>query len=162
MPRPAYMICSEGGADDKFTSLSSYFNVLEKIIIVKMPPLKPGQGIGANRSVVRFTAVWMRNDDDSEAQEYEHQLAIILPPNNKEITQPVQRIRFSTPFHKIFSPDLGILPFEGPGLLIVESRIRRVGDQEWSRQSFPIFVEEMAFDATLLGQVAEHNGKTEK
>src|SRR5271157_2017399 len=75
MPRPVYIICSLGGAEDKATGLISLFHVLETVNIVRRPPDR-----GISPITIRTTAVWMRTEGDDESVEYEFQSIFRSPP----------------------------------------------------------------------------------
>jgi hypothetical protein len=160
MPRPVYIICSESGAEDVRTGIVSHFQVVEKIQVTLLP-LETG-GLPVSQVIsLRMTAVWMKSPDDIFDQEYELETAFYLPPD--DTMRVVQTGRFS------FGPDaplfrsvaFGPCPtFVASGLFRVESRIRRVGDQEWLRQDYPILVEilpnpPLAPQAADNGQIAD-------
>ncbi|OGQ82489.1 MAG: hypothetical protein A3F90_08870 [Deltaproteobacteria bacterium RIFCSPLOWO2_12_FULL_60_19] len=140
MPKPVYIICSQGGSEDKNTGLVSLFNVVEKIQIIESPPPASGQQPPPKTPTFRTLAVWMRADSDKPEDEFEFEVALSVPPTDREIVGGTGRFSFTKPLHRFFLDFFG-LPIEGPGTLLVESRIRKVGDKEWLRQSYPIFLE---------------------
>jgi hypothetical protein len=144
MARPVYIICSESGTEDKLTGLVSHFNVLERIQISKVPSSGPEETILVQTLTFRATAVWMRSEDDSPDKEFEYQTILHIPPDNRE--QVVQEGRFffgaDKPLYRIVVMGSGP-PFAGPGIFRIESRIRKVGDETWLRQDYPIEVEEV-------------------
>ena len=113
------------------------------IQIVKFTSDQQQIGVPPATQHIRIVAVWMRSDKDSPDQEFEYKLIIFLPPNNKEIEVGAGRFKFSKPLHRFTINILGPLPFEGPGMMNVQSKIRKEGDQDWLKQEYPIVLEEV-------------------
>jgi hypothetical protein len=142
MPRPVYILCSESGTEDKQTGLLSFFHVIEKIQIISVPEADEQGRVFLTSQRIRVVAVWMRGEEDSPTQEFEYQTVLVLPPYHKEIPSGYGRFVFSKPLHRFTVSDLGPLLFEGPGIMRAESRLRKLGEQTWLKQDYPIIVEE--------------------
>lgn len=139
MPRPVYIICSESVAEDRLTGLMSLFQVFERIEMTEVDKSSKADELLRQKVSMRVTAVWMRFPGD-EACDFQHQLAFMMPPDDREHLAEVQSFKFSHPFQRFLAHFIAD-PFEGAGVLRVESRVRRVGDTQWLRQDFPILVE---------------------
>lgn len=150
MPRPVYIICSESGAVDESRGLASHFSVLEQITFQRRPAQEKLQDRPALFRC-RVVAVWMKTDEDIPRQEFQSQLAFVSPPAGKEIIVGENRFAFAPDkaFYRFVMQLVGPLPVEGAGILWVQHRVRRVGEEEWLTQEFPIvIVEETADERT--------------
>ena len=80
--------------------------------------------------------------EDEPAEEYEYETRLYVPPTNKELLVQSGRFSFSPgkPFYRIILIAAGP-PFEGPGTLRIESRVRLVGADKWETQDYPIPVQ---------------------
>jgi len=144
MPRPVYIICSESGAQDASTNLLSLFQVFESLQLNEIPPedLQSGKPVIIPIPTIHAVAVWMSQPDDPPDQEYEFQMAFLLPPNDAE--RIVHEGKFSfikgKPLYRMVVR--GYMPqLTSPGLFRIECRIRKVGEENWLRQDYPIPVE---------------------
>lgn len=142
MPTPAYIICSRTGAIDRDADTVHCFEILETIKIrqtnvAEMRTAKPDQ-----MASFRVVAVWHRDETtDQPGQVFEAELAVRFPDREGTIPELVaaryDNIEFATPIHRLLAHRLTFAALPGPGLMLVESRIRRKGDTEWvSRQTF--------------------------
>ena len=146
MPIPRYIICCETRLVDKATSLVTHCNVIDGFafaVDVKSPP--PADQILFGRLIA--TAVWMREDADEIGDEYEYEFRIHKPGEEPKTTTS-GTFKFSRRFQRIeqgflFSPT-NTIP---PGIHFVESRIRRVGSDDWLSQKFPFTVELIKTDS---------------
>ena len=146
MPKPVYIICSESGTQDKNTGLVSLFNIVEKFQISEISPEQKQKGLGGNAPVVRMIAVWMRSQED-ENQGFEYEVVLFVPPNDREVGGgPGGRFQFTHPLHRLTMTLVLPSGFEGAGVMRVENRVRKVGDQHWLRQEYPIFIEKVPSD----------------
>lgn len=143
MPKPLYMICAQGAVEDKRTNLVSFYNVLEKLIVqVKEEGDKEKRSLPP-RWRFRAIAVWMREESDPFDQEFESQMQMILPPDNRVLDIPgIAKFKFQEGKHlKRVSLEFDGAPPRGPGILRLVSLVRAVGSDEWLRQEYPIIVE---------------------
>jgi hypothetical protein len=145
MPKPVYIICSEGGADDRATGALSHFNVLEEVRVARIQTPASGQPAGGQpipRVVpVRMTAVWMQDQGDPPDQAYDFEVAI-RQPAEPELVVSSGQFTFATSFHRLIAP-MYFAGFSALGVLEVECRIRARGQESWqSRQCYPILLQE--------------------
>src|SRR5262249_28940938 len=124
---------------DASTNLLSHFQVIETLQISKIPPeaLQSGQPVLVPMVSLLTTAVWMKMPDDSPQQEYEFETAFFLPPDGAEQVVHHGKFFFSEgkPFYRLTVRGY-LPPFTGPGLFRIESRIRKVGEEQWLRQDY--------------------------
>jgi hypothetical protein len=140
MPKPIYIICSEGGAEDKTTGLVSHFNVLETIeLIVEQDDSQGGDAIPAVNYRIQTVAVWGRSPEDDPETWYESEVCLHIPPEGKEIFGGKHVFRFEKTRFRV-TANLQSLPVIGSGVLRIEHRIRPSGDEsaEWLSQSYEI------------------------
>jgi hypothetical protein len=139
MPRPVFIICAQSGSEDKDTHLLSMFNIMERIIIAPLPegsdPLTTQP-----TNTLRVAAAWMRTEGDVPQKEFEHQMVFRPPSGQPPVTTEIVRFRFDKPYYRATAITSGFLFFAGMGILLVESRIRPVGTEEWLSQDYPILV----------------------
>ncbi len=137
MPRPVYIICSLGGAEDKATGLISLFHVLETVNIVRRPPDR-----GISPITIRTTAVWMRTEGDDESVEYEFQSIFRSPPHGTEAIIRAGQFSFGKPLFR-FVADVTFMSFVCPGTLTVVHRIRKMEEgSTWLTQEYSIMLED--------------------
>jgi len=94
------------------------------------------------------SCTWMRENDAESEFDYEYRFIAYDPgqvpgqSNGKGITAGGP-FRFEKLFHRIDMMVQGAPPFSdgGSGTSFIECIIRRVGETEWIRQSYPIYVE---------------------
>jgi hypothetical protein len=143
MPRPVYIICSESGSEDIRTLLISYFNILERFEITKLPEVPADSRLVVPMLSFRATAVWMRLPEDDPEIEYEGQFRAFMPSRSEPLLMAEQKFFFD---YKRPLVRLGVLsqgpPFHEPGIVRIEHRIRRVGTEDWLAQDYPIEVVE--------------------
>jgi hypothetical protein len=142
MPRPIYIICSQGGSEDKASGQVSLFNVIDKLFLRRnqpnTPPPPPQPGI----SQIRITASWMRVSGDYD-QEFEFETRMFFPPENAMYGVAKGTFTFAQDWQRLTNVLVGPLPIQGPGILRVQNRVRRKGSEEWVAQECPIIVEEV-------------------
>lgn len=137
MPKPLFIICSQGGSEDKASGSLSLFNIVEKIKISKklhsgmMPMFQ-----------FRITSVWMREPEDTADREFEWSVVVCAPITNSELTVGSGVMTFDSPTYRITANILGPMPIDGAGTLRAISRIRVPGATEWNCQEYPVIVEE--------------------
>jgi hypothetical protein len=142
MPRPIYLLCSQSNAVDRTSNLISFFNLVEELRISQIPEGAPP---GDPRPFfMRIVSAWMRTDGDTPSQVFETEFVVKFPkgaepPEELVFARPT--FSFTTPFHRLTTPDLALPGFHGPGMLWVECRLRRAGETEWlARQEYPILL----------------------
>lgn len=152
MARPVYLICSESGSEDKETGLVSHFTVVEKIQFrpIDATNLGPGQAIAVPQSAFSVTAVWMREKDETADDWFDYSL-VVLAPDNEPILGAGGQFQFTRPLHRFTFRSHLTFAFNQSGLVVVESKIRKVGTKDWLTQSYPIVVEQVDLPKTPVG-----------
>ena len=149
MPRPVLIVCAESGAVDKLTNRLSVFDVVEKVNFQRLENPVPTAILPKFK--MQVIAVWMRQDNDSDDDQFESEFVIVTPAHQQEAS--VIRMMFSfAPGKQLFrgiavmdSP----LPIDGAGRMEILNRVRKAGSNEgWITQSYPIFIEETVLPAT--------------
>lgn len=83
MPRPAYIICAESGANDKETSRLSHFNVIERLQVGLRVHGKPSRNRKATILAEVFSfhiyAVWALGIREKMGDEYDFEMSIKRP-----------------------------------------------------------------------------------
>lgn len=140
MPKPLFIIAGQGVTEDKQSNLVTIFNVLERI------KFKP-QGLTDTPPAGSYfpfaaIAVW-RAEAGDEAKEFEAELVLLKPPANEPQPLGIIRVTFQSgrPNHRFILQYGGPLPFSGPGVLRIESRIREIGAEHWMSQAYSIEIE---------------------
>lgn len=143
MPIPVYLICAESGAIDENTKLISFFNVVEKLQFVRVETA-PGQITVVSTVPLRLSAYWMREEIDDLETDFEVHFVGIFPNAPAEIDLARGQFRFTGPLQRLNVAGLQFTQFFGPGVLRLEARIRRFGEDVWlNRMSYPIILEEV-------------------
>jgi len=138
MPKPAYIICSESGAEDRHTGLVSLYNLVDRIQLNRgTQPHATATPI----SQLRLTASWMRESAD-EDKEFEFEAAAISPSGDETHLGRGSFI-FNLMFYRLNIRMLGLFPIKGDGLFWLEVRIRRAGSKTWQVQRAPLWVEQL-------------------
>lgn len=146
MPHPVYIICCESGAEDRFTGVLSHFNVFEKFLVWKSnegkAPELPERGMSTTLQRMRVISVWMKSDDDPDDAEFEYSVEVTLP-NDEANTTVVNsgKFSFTKPLHRMVINFIGKPNVTRPGVLWLESKVRRIGTDSWISQRYPIIVE---------------------
>jgi hypothetical protein len=121
MPRPIYTLCSESGAVDGTTGLTSHFNVIEQVFIQNAPP--PPNVVFLGRGLTfQVSSLWERLDDDNPEQEFEFRVVLHLPPDGEEREIARGLVKFDKPRFRLNASVFGLLP-AGPGVMGVEVRL---------------------------------------
>jgi hypothetical protein len=142
LPRPVFIIASQGGAEDRETGLLSIYEVLEKMVATPVPKKNQDDVVIIRNRPVRVTSTWMRLETDNENQDFEHQMIFTIQPANEPIgIVPPSIFRFSKPFQRFTTLVNEPFAIDNDGMLIIESRVRAVGTEDWVSQTFPIIVE---------------------
>jgi hypothetical protein len=145
MAKPVYIICAQNGSEDRETGLLSIFHVIEKLQMTTIPVPQPGQPPPVIQVLpFRVFAVWMREEQDDSAQEFEFEMNLLLPPDNRrqQLLRGTLRFEQGRAFHRISVLFATPVPVTQPGMMSVESRLRRAGNgEEWRSQEYPILVE---------------------
>ena len=154
MARARYIICSESRLVDRTSGLVSHINALEQITVSLTPTVHPEAthaGKPAETKSIRFpnmvlVAVWMRDEQDDPDQQYHFETRLYRPGEATPTT--VQQGEFAFGESMFFRIELVLQhgpPGEAstevpmrPGVLRLESRIRRHGSEEWLSQDYPI------------------------
>jgi hypothetical protein len=169
MPKPAYIICATGIAEDKRTELLTFFKVIEAYDVVLVNDLqqpanpdtttkKPKVVFGIEMNVM---AVWLQEETDSFDDQFESEIALVAPDGTDVTSVAHAQFSFNPKGLLYRCPVLNfIIPgFPGLGIFRMEARIKKAGEDDWrERQSFPIIVREMKKEAgdakkSLLEQI---------
>jgi hypothetical protein len=142
MPLPIHLICSESGAIDETTKLASFFNLIEKLQFAKIE-IQPGVAQAINMVSLRLSALWMREEGDLPETVFEVHFVAIVPNAPQEVDLARGTFQFAGPLQRVNVPGVHIIQFYGSGILRLEARIRKAGEESWiNRMSYPIIVEE--------------------
>ncbi len=137
MARAIYIICSESGAIDQETGRVSLFNVFEKISVGTLDEVRK---LGVPGSLVLcVTAAWAPEDGDMD-EPFEHETALLPPGADNEAVVTKGHFVFKTFVHRFLTRVMDP-PIGQSGTLHVEHRIRKVGQDNWLRQTYRIPVE---------------------
>jgi hypothetical protein len=145
MPQPVYTLCCQAGSEDKYTGLISHFNVIERIIVSKIEVSKIDAETVApvNTTVhqIRLVSVWMRTAQDSDDDDFEYMIEIVMPPSGRRSKVQEGRFKFTKPLHRFTFNFIGSPPLEGSGIMWMECKVRKLGEELWLTQAYPIFFE---------------------
>jgi hypothetical protein len=143
MPRPGYIICSQYGALDQYTNAVGAFNIIE-VITIRPADVQPPEGA---RLKMRVVASWVREPGDAAGQVFDGQIvASFLNETDQAVIElsraEFDQFSFEKRAHRLILPEMPMPEVPGPGLLLIESRVRRAGTDEWTcRQTYPIVLE---------------------
>ena len=79
-------------------------------------------------------------DSDDPAQEYEFELWVKIPEQEWSYRAVNGKFTFEQQFQRLDAFLQGP-PFAKAGLLLVENKIRKVGQQKWLSQTYPIILQ---------------------
>lgn len=139
MLKPVYIVCCENSLEDKTTGLQSYINIYEKILFHKnpaeVPPAPPTQ--------IRVFALWVGEREDIGRQ-FESEVNVVLPGPSETVLELDKGTTTCTGegWIRVTAHLIGTPPIEGPGIMRLQSRMRRVGDENWLTQEYPIIFAE--------------------
>jgi hypothetical protein len=145
MPRPAYITCSLSGAIDQINHSVSCFSLLEMVQFSRVQLPREGQPLPVVKPLtIRVVATWLREENDGLEQIFQGQLVLRLPNRQEEIPLvDFGNFSFPEPVHRLIVAEVGI-PDMAAGLMFVECRIRRAGEDNWmASQSYPILATEV-------------------
>ena len=155
MARPLFILGFESSSVDRVTGLPSYFHVFDSMDIT-LKPMTPADGPQRTHSdilKVSLAAAWMRDDLDLDTDVFEHQLRIFSTENEVRVVSESE-FEFTANSHR-FDVQIGLGTLFNDstksGIVRVESRIRKRGDELWISQEYPIRVN--------FTQAAIDNGK---
>lgn len=149
MPKPAFIICSQGSVEDKDTGLLTLFNITEKIQVTPVPIPQGGQPTALVVEVqpLVVNACWMKEEQDPQGQEYESEIMIYSEPDRQMFGVGKATFKFAAnrPLHRGVLRINYPLPIRTSGLVIIEARIRKAGqsDDPWIDQKYQIITEVM-------------------
>jgi hypothetical protein len=152
MPLPAYLICSEGASLDREANKLTLFNVCEQLNVVSKEQieqlLKAGRGLIAP-TPVRIVTVWMKEARDTSDVRFENQLLFHFPNLAEPMVISQTEFAFTSTFNRVMTPPLFFPPITGPGILKIESRLRRTGETDWiASQAY--YIEIITVDTAAL------------
>jgi hypothetical protein len=151
VPLPAYFVCSEGVSVDKDSNRVTLFNVSEGIQLVPttmLPQLIQGGHQIMPPTPLRIMSVWMREDSDLPEEKFQHQFLFHFPQTTEMVIGETPFSFTTARFHRLLSPPL-FPGFLGPGILKVESRIRKAGESDWIGHQY-FYLELSAMDISSL------------
>jgi hypothetical protein len=137
MPKPAYILSSESGSEDRLTGKFSLFGLVERL---QLQRIAPQNGIVVVPSVsLWLTALWMREAGDV-GREFEWEFSIHLPAAEVPLVVGTGVFVFDGEFQRIGLRSTGPIGINAPGTLRIICRVRAQGTDEWFSQEFPILV----------------------
>jgi hypothetical protein len=142
MPKPMYTICSHYSLEGSDNGLLSIIEIVEQIRLnaIPPPPERPAFLI-VQASPFRITTAWLIMPDDDASADYEFEIKLISS-DGAEVELAKQTSKFAKKVLKIIVVFSGVsLPIKTSGMLTVLSRMRKVGDQAWLSQEYPMLVE---------------------
>jgi hypothetical protein len=144
MPRPAYFACSFAGAVDTYNNSVSAFGMIETISVQKVDPrYMPLVQMFSRPPLFRVVVAWLREQHELADQVYEAHLVACLSDRTEIVLATFDAFSFTTPFHRLVVTDFALPPVPGPGILVLECRLRKKGDTDWAwGQTYPILLEE--------------------
>jgi len=154
MPRAGYIVCSALGALDQYTNLVSCFNIIEEIPVFSLPSVPTGHQVritaaGIPRPIpLRIVSTWLKEEAEAPELEYEAECVARFPGHVDEIlVGRFEKVVFTSAVMRLVVPEW-VLPFPmpgGTGVLTIDLRLRRKGENKWLlTQSFPIVLEPSA------------------
>ena len=91
-----------------------------------------------------MVAAWLAEPSDKEGDEFEVESRFLLPPDGKplELTKTTFKIGSSDkPLHRFVTRFTVPPAITTAGMVLVESRIKKIGTEDWKSQTSPIIVE---------------------
>lgn len=142
MPKPSYIICCQGSSIDQTTNLVTAFQILEGFnVFLRQSNDGPPEVEFGNlpMQVVPFIGIstWMRDDDDNDDQEYEHEI-VLRSPGKEPKSSACSTFRFTRRYQRFMTQLVVEGGWQESGDFVFESKIREVGTQEWLSQSYVI------------------------
>jgi len=142
MARPIFIVCSNGVSIDRATNFLTMFQVLEgytSTISETPEPVPVTESVRAIVGDIRFfvTAVWMREPEETPEDEFEYELAITSPGQERQVFDH-QHCKIPKNFFRITAGLQKSSPWDQAGIVSVECRLRKLPDGEWKTQEFPI------------------------
>ncbi len=150
MPQPAYIICCALCAEDPFSNSISCAHLVESLQLGpasgKVIRMVPGHRVPFPIGLARVLGTWIRSDDDDPNAAFEIENVAILPGAAEMLLGRVE-FSFQENTHQRVLSLFPIPPGLQPGVLYVESRIRRAGDPDWlHRQRYPVLIQAAAVE----------------
>jgi len=141
MPQPAYIFCSALTADDPLSGSVSCLHLLETLQQFQPQQTAVLQRIPVPIGMARIVGTWMKSNEADSDTRFEVQNVLVLPGGTEHVVGHAEFIFGENSFHRILSPFFIPAGLQ-PGILYIESRLRRMGDDAWLlRQRYPILVQ---------------------
>jgi hypothetical protein len=145
MPKPVYMICAQSMTQDKDTSLVSFFTVIERVTMIlrptgqSAPPPIPYDDLTRDVTTFKVMATWIREQDDNG--EFEHEFSVVA--DGEEKSHGCRPFVFNEEkFIQRFVLVVHGLPVPAKaGIVLIKSKVRRHGSEDWLFQEYPIIVD---------------------
>jgi hypothetical protein len=130
------MVCSQGGISvDSASNSVSAIGINEEMPVVERS-LAAKLGIQPGTQPLAIMAVWLREASEGN-DKFEVQVVIHLPGAPQEHVVANVEFIFATQFHRVFvTPGITFPGFPAPGIMKIESRIRKVGQTNWMARQF--------------------------
>ena len=142
MPKPVYMLCCQTGSDDVRTNFASHLNILDSLHLVAASKARDDEKLFAPYIPLRIVAVWSIDKPKDYDAEFEVQVGVKAPARIKETIIHQGQFRFESGKSKQrFTFDVQGFNPGGTGDVIVECRIRKLGESRWLRQTYTIEVD---------------------
>lgn len=146
MPDAAYIVCAQNVARDEKNNLVSLNSVIERMLIHidpkhKKPKKKKADGPVLIPAPLKGIAVWSRESGDTD-KEFESEI-LVRTPDGEETVMASTTFTFTDAqnLQRIFLNFAGIPWMDSSGTLVVENRVRKMGNKRWKSQSYPILVD---------------------
>lgn len=147
--KPRYMLCCEGRVVDQETGLVTYYNVTDQLNVTSSTTNVP-TGVPVPLPKLVVSAVWARDSETEERDEvWQHEMRMFVPGEETPRVLYTGEFRFGEfryyRFDLVLQPQpkpSGDAPATAislrPGILRLESRVRREGDTTWLSQEYEI------------------------
>lgn len=145
MPLPLFTICCHSTAEDRESGRFSIFEVVEKLVIAEVKPGQAGATVVVERQRLAVATTWMIDRKAGERFEDEFELSLeVRLENDKPLLSHTNKFRFAgpdRPAHRVTYNLNGSMPITRSGILVIESRARKVGSSKWKSQTYRIEAE---------------------
>ena len=147
MPLPAFTLCASDLIQDKDTNQLSIFNVIGKVTVRKFRPdqPKPVGELADNEmpfgmGVMKVVAVWSKLDGE-DGVELEHEFRVLYGDTDDRAGGEPFVFNERLSYYRFFLAMRGFPFNDGSDVVIIRSRVRRKGEDQWVSQDCRILVE---------------------
>lgn len=148
MPQPAYIILANSGAVDQYSNSVSLFDLVECYLVCDRSSIADGKEKGFASKPHRIVVAWLREGADSPTDVFQGQVVCIGPDGEEFFVVNREDFSFDNPICR-WNIELLVPGFTMLGTHVVEARLRRAGDEEWTwRQTYSFLVQDPAKNPT--------------